>query len=187
MRKGPRFSRARRVTGAGTALLVIAVIACGGGGDSSTEPEPPGPAHGAWVAAGPGTITFKGDGVTAEPSLSYTLSGNDVFSRQTWTLKTTAPRATTITLPFTYEGYHAFFRVKVFVEAFVTGAGGTHVDTVLAQGPVDCCAAPSGGFQLADSVLFTVATGDEYGFRFGGSNYDTNNVLQGKFSITRTP
>ncbi len=183
MRMGPRFSRARAVAGVGTVLLALAVLACGG--DSSTKP--PGPAHGAWVATGPGTVTLQGDGFTAEPSVTYSLTGNVVNNRQTWELRTAAPRAATVTVPFTYQGYHAYFLVRVFVEAFVTRAGGTQVDTVLAQGPVNCCAAPSGGFNLADTVTFTVAAGDMYGFRFGGSNYDTDNHLQGTFTIIATP
>ncbi len=182
MRMSPWFSRAHPVAGA--VLVALALVACGGG-DSTTPP--PGPAHGAWLASGPGTVTLTGDGLTTEPALAYSLSGDAVFNRQTWQISTAAPKAATLTLPFTYQGYHAWYYVKVFVEAFVIRTSGTQVDTVLAQGPVNCCAAPSGGFNLSGSATFTVAAGDIYGFRFGGSNYDTDKTLTGTFKITSTP
>ncbi len=168
-------------------MLVAALLVCAAcGGDTTTPPGPPGPAHGAWLANGPGTVNLQGDGITTEPSVNYSLS-DPGWSDQTWTLKTTAPRAATVTLPFTYTGFHAWAGVTVFVEAFVAGPGGTQVDTVIEQGPVYCCSPPSGGFNLADSATFKVAKGDEYGFHFGGSNFDTDNRLQGTFSITSTP
>ncbi len=184
MRVNGRFSRTRFVAGAAAVLLAIAVVGCG---SDSTTPAPSGPAHGAWVATGLGTVTLQGDGITAEPSVTYSLAGNDVYTRQTWTLSTTAPRAATVTLPFTYAGFHAWFSVEVFVDAFVTRPGGTQVDSVIAQGPVICCDPPSGGFNLSQSATFTVEKGDEYGFRFGGRNGDTDARLQGTFSLVATP
>ncbi len=184
MRMSPWLGRAHPLAGA--VLVALALVACGGG-DSTAPPAPPGPAHGAWLATGPGTVTFTGDGVTTEPSLAYLLSGNVVFSPQTWQISTAAPRAATVTLPFTFQGYHAYFAVKVFVAAVVIRPGGTQVDTVITQGPVNCCAAPSGGFNLSGSATFTVAAGDIYGFRFGGSNNDSDKTLTGTFKITSTP
>ncbi len=179
MRVSRQFSLTRFVAGAAAALLAIAVVACGS--------DSPGPAHGTWTSTGPGTVTLQGDGISAEPSVSYSLSGDVVHSNQTWTLGTTAPKAATVTLPFTYSGFHAWHEVEVLVEAFVTKPGGTQVYTLIAQGPVDCCTPPSGGFNLAHSTTFTVEKGDEYGFRFGGSNGDSDKRLQGTFSITDTP
>ncbi len=184
MRMSPWLGRAHPLAGA--VLVALALVACGGG-DSTAPPAPPGPAHGAWLATGPGTVTFTGDGLTTEPSLTYLLSGDPVFSRQTWQVSTAAPRTATVTLPFTYKGYHAYFAVRVFVASFIIRPGGTQVDTVLSQYAPACCAAPSGGFDLSGSATFTVTPGDIYGFRFGGSNFDTDKTLTGTFKITSTP
>src|SRR5262249_10607435 len=51
------------------------------------------------------------------------------------------------------------------------------------DGPVDCCTPPSGGFHYTGSVDLSVQAGGQYGFRFGGRNFDSNQTLQGKFTV----
>jgi hypothetical protein len=132
-----------------------------------------------WSAGGPGTVTLLSDGTTDYPSMSYLLSGMDVWSPQTWQLSTTATEAMTVTLPFHYTGFHAYYQVEVWVEAFV---GGTTYP-LISQGPTNCCSPPSGGFDLDGSIMLNVSPGDVFGFRFGGMNYDSDARLLGTFTV----
>ncbi len=179
-------------------VLIVAAFA-GGCTDQLTQPngadEAINPASGnaaqdnpasAWSASGPGTVTLLSDGVTADPKMSYLLNPAG-FSTQTWQLSTTATKSQTVTLPFHYNGFHAFFQVTVFVQVFHTTGAGTSTTTLISQGPVDCCTPPSGGFNLSGSTTLNVAPGDVYGFRFGGSNFDSNNQLGGTFSVDLHP
>ncbi len=167
-----------------TALLVC--LACGS--DTKTSPSP---AHGAWAAAGPGAITVVGDGITTEPSVKYSFKNPDpinYYTKGEWTLRTTAPRAATVTLPFTYVGNHGYYDVSVWVRAMVWQSGvwqERHI--VIAEQAAECCTPPSGGFNLTGSYTFDVASGEEYGFEFGGMNDDLAGTLDGTFSITNTP
>lgn len=132
-----------------------------------------------WSASGPGAVTLLSDGTMDYPSMSYLLSGTDVWSPQTWQLSATATQAMTVTLPFHYTGFHAWYQVQVWVEAFV---GGTTYP-LIAQGPTDCCSPPSGGFDLDGSIMLTVSPGDVFGFRFGGTNFDSDYRLSGTFTV----
>lgn len=183
-----------------TVLIAIVMAACGeptSAPEASRTPEPTQAREtqehavdlptvlpaGGWTASGPGTVTVNDDGTTGAPSMSYALGGTWVWSTQTWRFNTTATAAKTVTLPFTYQGYHSWFQVQVFVRAFVTGPGGTRYYPLLAQGPVNCCTAPSGGFTLTGSTTLTVASGEVYGFELGGSNFDSDSRLQGTFTV----
>ena len=137
-----------------------------------------------WVASGPGTVTLLSDGTgSSNAAMSYSRSGSVVFSTNTWQLSTTATTSGPVTLPFTYSGYHAFFQVRVFVRAFVNGIE----FPLIAQGPVNCCSPPSGGFNLSGSITLNVSAGDVYGFRFGGSNFDSDSRLIGTFTVKDPP
>lgn len=136
-----------------------------------------------WAASGPGTVTLISDGTTGNPSMSYYLSGWAVYSPQTWQFSTTASQAMTVTLPFHYTGFHAWYAVEVWVRAFV---GGTEYP-LISQGPINCCTPPSGGFDLTGSVTLTVAQGESFGFRFGGRNYDSDARLLGTFTVLPQP
>lgn len=136
----------------------------------------------AWSASGPGAVTLLSDGVTTDPEMSYLLQPSG-FSTRTWTFSTTATTSRTVALPFQYKGFHSFFRVRVFVQVFHTTGAGTTTTTLINQGPVNCCTSPSAGFDLSGSTILNVAPGDVYGFRFGGSHFDSANRLSGTFSI----
>ena len=135
-----------------------------------------------WSASGQGTVTLLGDGVTANPSMSYSINPAG-FSARTWELSTTANKGGTVSLPYEYSGFHAFFAVRVFAVAFVSGSSGTTTTPLINAGPVSCCTSPSAGFSYSGNVTLTVEEGDTYGFRFGGSNGDSNNQLNGTFTV----
>jgi|GEM_PF-5272918 len=141
------------------------------------------PAPPTWSVSGPGTTTLLNDGSTGQPSMSYALSGSVVYSTQTWTFANTAQSAATVTESFSYSGFHAYFQVRVFVHPFVIHNGVKTYLTGIDQGPINCCTPPSGGFTIAASTTFNLLAGDTYGFEIGGSNFDSNSVLNGTFTI----
>ena len=136
-----------------------------------------------WSASGLGTVTLLGDGVTADPSMSYVLNPAGLSTVRTWELSATATEDGTVHLPYEYSGLHAWFAVRVFAEAFVTNTSGTTTTSLINDGPVNCCTSPSNGFSYTGSVTLTVEEGDTFGFRFGGTNGDSNNFLRGTFTV----
>lgn len=135
-----------------------------------------------WSATGPGTVTVLQDGSGGVSEMTYSLSGSEVFSTQTWTFLTTAASSGPVTYDWAYDGFHAFFQVRVFLIA------DNGVDqTLVNDGPVNCCTPPSGGFNYSGQYTFNVLAGESYGFRFGGSNFDSNSVLQGHFTAAAVP
>ena len=132
-----------------------------------------------WTGSGPGTVSVANSAGAA--SLTYSLNrGCCDFDARTWDFTTTASKRRTIAQPWSYSGFHAYFNVTVTVDAVVNGVV---VATLLNAGPENCCTTPSAGFGYNGSYTFDVRPGDTYGFRFGGSNYDSNNVLQGIFTV----
>ncbi len=81
------------------------------------------------------------------------------------------------------NGYHAFFDVHVHLDAFVTHNGVTRTTSLVADGPVNCCTPPSGGFGYAGSHTFNIASGDTYGFTFGGFNFDSDPAFYGTLTL----
>lgn len=177
-----------RTRGVASILVLVAVTgACADGSVLSPDDSGrPAFSHGststqsAWTAAGPGTVTLVADGTAGDAVMSYALSGGSVFSTKTWDLTTTAAQGTAVSLPWSYSGYHAYFQVRVVVQAVVNN---TVVATLVNAGPVNCCTSPSGGFQYGGSYTFNVQAGDTYGFRFGGSNFDSDSRLLGTFRV----
>ena len=135
-----------------------------------------------WRAEGSGTVVVQSDGSGSDPSMTY----NEVGSSGDWSFTTRALADVTLTLPYTYEGFHGMFQATVSTYAIVIHDG-VQTETLLqAAGPVDCCAAPSNGFSYSDTAVFTVQAGDTFGFRLDGSHFDTDNRLQGWFTIADT-
>lgn len=131
-----------------------------------------------WTGSGPGTVTV--DNTAGSASLDYAMNPAG-FAPRRWDFTTTSEGGGAIIQPWSYSGFHAFFRVRVVLEAVVNGAV---VATLVNDGPVNCCTPPSSGFLYNGSYTFNVQPGDTYGFRFGGSNFDSNNVLNGTFTVT---
>jgi hypothetical protein len=140
-----------------------------------------------WTGGGPGTTVVVSDGSVRNPQFTYSLIGN-THSDQTWDFHTTndLTGTNTVTLPYCWRGFHAFFQVTAHLEAYVIHNGVTTTTPLVNDGPVDCCTQPSGGFHYEGSVNLSVQAGDQYGFRFGGQNFDSNETLQGTFTVFST-
>jgi hypothetical protein len=103
------------------------------------------------------------------------------FSTETWTATAVAPASGDYTVNWDYSGFHAFFEVTAFLNTFLNG---TPVTNLVSAGPQDCCTPPSGGFDYTGSYTFIgINAGDSLGFTFGGSNFDSNNVLRGTLNL----
>ena len=77
------------------------------------------------------------------------------------------------------------FQVRVAIERFVVRGGKEIVTEQLAgAGPVNCCVAPSGGFDYTGTSAFDLQTGDVYGFRMSGSHFDRDRRLIGTLTLT---
>ncbi len=142
------------------------------------------PPRGTW-AAGSSAVggTVLSDGTDGTPQYSYNVnSGGGGVSQQTFTFQSTSAGSGTISVPYAYTGFHAYFAVTVQLTAFVTHSGTTVVDLVH-DGPVNCCTAPAAGFTYTGTHDFVVASGDTYGFTFGGSNFDSNSILSGSLTL----
>jgi hypothetical protein len=125
------------------------------------------------------------DGSVHNPQFTYSLTG-DTHSDRTWDFHTTADAADTVTLPYCWQGFHAFFQVTAHLEAYVIHEGVTTTTPLVNDGPVDCCTPPSSGFHYTGSVDLSVQAGDQYGFRFGGQNFDSDERLLGTFTVFST-
>jgi hypothetical protein len=155
------------------ALVVGALPLAAGAGTSPVAP---------WKGSGPGTVTIGNDGTAAPAQMTYSLRSGAVFSTQTWSLFTTGGDGAR-TLKYDYQGYHAYYQVRVLLNAFVTHRGVTITTPLVSTGPVNCCTSPSGGFHYGGSVTLDVEPGDTYGFQFGGSNFDRDNILRGTVTV----
>lgn len=134
-----------------------------------------------WSGSGTGTTTVTADGTTGSAVLAYSanaFSGN-------WTFTNTAKTARSQSIAWRYQGYHAYFQVRVAIEQFVI-RGGVEIATKTLQSadPVNCCTAPSGGFDYTGTATFDLQPGNVYGFRMSGSNYDRDTRLIGTLTLT---
>ena len=118
-----------------------------------------------------------------------TSSTNDPFigngEAGEWTFFTTAAEDGTINVPWRYTGFHAFFQVRVRLNAIVLRDGDDSISDVslVDAGPANCCGAPSSGFDYSGVAQFEVEAGDVYGFRLFGSNGDSNETLTGELLL----
>lgn len=178
-----------------TALIPLALLAAACS-EMPTVATPTGlrataaaPAHSVapttWSAAGPGAVTLVSDGSSANPEMTYALSGPAVWSTQTWSFSTTAATTGAITEDYVYGGFHAWFQVRAFVRPYIIhNAVKTYLSGAVFLGPANCCSGPpSGGFHITGSTTFNVSAGDTYGYEFGGSNGDSDWRLLGTFTI----
>ena len=142
---------------------------------AATPPDAP------WAAAGTATATATSNGANGDPVLDYSVVG----SSGSWTFTATAKTARQQKIAWHYKGYHAWFQVRVAIERFVIRGGKEIVTEKLAgAGPVNCCVAPSGGFDYTGTTTFDLQAGDVYGFRMSGSHFDRDRRLIGTLSLT---
>src|SRR5882757_7463169 len=161
-------------------VMALATMTClVGVGRGVASPVP------SWTGSGAeGSVVA--DGSVSAPQFRYDVPTAGLSVLHTWTFTTTAASTGTVTLPYDYRGTHEYFHVTVQVDAIVIHNGVTTTTSVLRYGPVDCCTSPSAGFAFSGTKDFAVAAGDTYGFRFGGSNFDSNNQLHGTFTVPIT-
>ena len=77
--------------------------------------------------------------------------------------------------------------MSVHLDAFVTHDGITTTTHLVADGPINCCTPPSGGFTYTGSHSFDVVAGDTYGFTMGGLNFDSTAHFYGTLTLTDSP
>lgn len=135
-----------------------------------------------WVGSGPGTVNVVSNGTTPPAQMTYSMNPAG-YTAQTWSFSTTAGSTGTRNLMYEYTGFYAWFDVTAFLRAFVTHEGVTTYTQLVNAGPADCCNTPSGGFSYVGDVALSVRSGDTYGFELGGSNFDSDNDLQGTLTL----
>lgn len=157
----------------------------------------------AWAGSGTATATCIGsgiggsavndttvvaDGTTGPATFSYAFFDPDNGCGDgSWTFSTVADQPGSVTLDWAYSGTNAYFQVRAGLSAFLTPASGTPTtNTLVADGPVNCCTAPSVNFSYSGSLTFDVQPGDQYGFTMTGSNGDSNSTLSGTLTVTTT-
>lgn len=178
-----------RVTGVSPGQAVVRATTKNGLSASATvtvkAPPPP-----TWSISGPGTISVsqETDAKGTADVGSYSLKPAGLNTVRQWQFSATASSSGTVTLPWSYSGFHAYFNVKVFLNAYVRHSDGSEtVVPLVNDSAAQCCTAPSSGFNYSGTTTLSLQAGDTYGFRFGGSNYDSNNVLQGTLKVYRQP
>lgn len=121
---------------------------------------------------------------TAGVQLSYALDSTCIYGNpQTWTFRTIAPATETLTFDWTYTGFHAYFGVTAFLNAFSDGPGGS-TESLVNVAAAQCCTAPSGGFTYSGTATIRVTKGYAFGIRVGGDNFDSNATLQGTVTLS---
>ena len=131
----------------------------------------------AWTMAGPGTISSTQVGNVS--TLTYNINPAG-FSTQTWTASAIADTSGDYLFNWAYNGFHAFFQVTAFLNAGATSLVNT--------GPNNCCSTPSGGFAYNGFYTFSnVNVGNTMAFTFGGSNFDSTNILIGSLTLNQVP
>ena len=133
-----------------------------------------------WSASGTGA-SVTSDGTSGDPVLDYSVNG----SSGAWKFSATAKFERRQPVTWRYKGYHAWYQVRVAIEKFVI-RNGTEIitETLRSTGPVNCCAAPSGGFDYTGTTTFDLQPGDVYGFRISGSHFDSDRRLIGTLSLS---
>ena len=126
-----------------------------------------------WQVDGPGeTEIIKLDANDAL-TCKYSLSGESVWTRQTWTYYATAPQTTTLAFTWNYSGFHAWFKPFVQVSVFVDSAEGRRYQTLL-----------EGSQRKGQgSEVIEIEQGQSFGFIIKGSNYDRDSRLLGELAI----
>lgn len=162
---------AARSLAAGVVALAISLATPTGAARADADSTP-------WAAGGFGA-TLVSDGTGAAPELEYAVRG----FQGSWTLFSLANTDGTVTLPYTWSGFHSFFNVRAHLEAYVSGPSGNRSVVLVDAGPANCCSSPSGGFLYTGTVTLPVHAGDVFGFRLSGSNSDSAMTLNGDFLV----
>jgi len=127
-----------------------------------------------------GTTEINGitiDGMTLSAEFLYTvrLNGGGVTAR-TADYTVSVPGNGTVTFDWEYTGNHRFYRAFAEFHVIVNG------EEVLTL--VDSTSFANFNFSGVDQTI-AVKAGDTFGFRIGGSNFDSNSALDGLLRISR--
>ena len=156
---------------------------------------------GGWsVTEQPGeTVLSTSSGETSAAQMTYAMSPAGLGENRSWVFERTMTEeggedeggVRGVRVPWSWEGFHAYFQVTAELEAFVQKEGSEQRTyqalPLVTAGPTDCCDSPSAGFSYGGLATFDVAPGDQYGFRLTGSNYDSTNVLNGTLTLSTKP
>jgi hypothetical protein len=122
-----------------------------------------------WSGTGTGSANAVSDGTMSRPRFEYEVHAE----AGEWTFSTTARSRRTISIAWSYTGFHAWFDVRVKLERFVRrGDGEIARETLVKAGIAHGGLEPSGGFTCSGMSAFDVLPGDVYGFRMSGRNVD---------------
>jgi hypothetical protein len=128
-----------------------------------------------WSISGPQTSSAI-ENSSNDWDLNY--SSNE-FSG-TWNVTALATENGDATFAWAYEGFHSYFEVTTLL----TTTGG---DTLVNDGPNDCCTSPSSGFSYAGMYTFeNLSIGDVFGFSVGGSHFDSEKALRGTLNLVQS-
>jgi hypothetical protein len=156
-------------------LTLIAVVLLPSAQASAAKFDTP------WTGSGSTPTTVVSDGTTVDPRVDYNAPG--AFSGD-WTTSVVAGSTRPVALAYEASGFYSWFRVQVRLERFIR-RGGIDVlrETLVQEGPTDCCSAPSGGFNYQGISTFDVKSGDVYGFHIIGSHQTGGPVMAGSLTV----
>jgi len=109
-------------------------------------------------------------------NLGYPAGG---VSYREATFSTTAANTGTISFDWQYDFFHAWFAVEADLYVFSNGPSGTTVHLLDFDNW-----GYTGAQTFSGSSTISVESGYSFGFIVGGSNFDSNSVLQGTLTIT---
>ncbi len=133
-----------------------------------------------WTGSGPANFTVLNDGQSGDPSMSYNYVHAN-YNEQLWMFTTTATAAGLVTLPWTYDFFHSWFNVHGDLWAVVISTSGEVTEHLVDfYGATNQSTGPQ---SFSGTVQLQVQPGDVYGFRFGGSHYDSAHTLQGTLTV----
>ena len=134
-----------------------------------------------WTGSGPGTLKPVPAGADADAQLDYQAPG--AFSGS-WSYSAVAGSTRTVPVEYQASGFYGWYAVSTKLERFVV-RGGKEISTLqlVAQGPTNCCDAPSGGFTYKGKTTFEVEKGDVYGLRMSGSHFTGGPTMGGSIVL----
>ena len=134
-----------------------------------------------WTGSGPGTLKPVPAGADADAQLDYQAPG--AYSGS-WSYSAVAGATRAVPVEYQASGFYGWYAVSTKLERFVV-RGGKEISTLqlVAQGPTNCCDAPSGGFTYKGKTTFEVEKGDVYGLRMSGSHFTGGPTMGGSIVL----
>ena len=140
-----------------------------------------------WSKAGPGNTSITAaSGPATGVTFHYDYYPSYVpSSTETWTFSTVATADGPASFDWAYSGFHAWFQVRVGLQAFADGPDGRVTTPLVSAGPASCCSGPpSGGFSYSGAATLTVHSNYAFGLIATGSNGDSNHTMRGDITLT---